>query len=200
MKAKGTNKRKPGKKLTSAMDLAKQVFGDDDPLVDELGERLEKTAVVRKLFALRCACRVSQQEIAEKLNCSQSVVSKLENGTDDGLTLGKLKAYASALGLDVSLVLRRRNTSSVDRIKHHAFAIKHELECLTELAQKDSSLAKGISEFFGEATFNLLRILLDNASNLPECNNEHREHEDEMEVDVDPAILEDMTVRRIKMA
>ena len=76
----------------SVADLARNAFMDDTGFVEELEEELSSRQVVRALFAMRSARNVSQAEIAAQLKCTQSRVSKIENGVDADLSVGELEA------------------------------------------------------------------------------------------------------------
>ena len=161
-----------GKKtgFSSVADLAKVAFEDEPALVEELEAELSARQVVRALFAMRSARGVSQAEIASQLKCSQSRVSKIENGVDADLSVGELEAYAKALDCDVVLTFQKRHTTAADRVKQHAFAIKRELDDLARLAGDDSTLRKGVASFFGEAFFNIVRMISESAKSLPVTN------------------------------
>jgi len=153
--------------FSSVADLARSAFKDDPDLVEELEEDLSSRQVVRALSAMRSARNVSQAEIASQLKCSQSKVSKIENGVDADLSVGELEAYARALDCDVVLTFQKRHSTSADRVKQHAFAIKRELDDLARIAGDDSTLRKGVASFFGEAFFNIVRMISESAKSLP---------------------------------
>jgi len=153
--------------FSSVADLARSAFKDDPDLVEELEEDLSSRQVVRALSAMRSARNVSQAEIASQLKCSQSKVSKIENGVDADLSVGELEAYARALDCDVVLTFQKRHSTSADRVKQHAFAIKRELDDLARIAGDDSTLRKGVASFFVEAFFNIVRMISESAKSLP---------------------------------
>ena len=66
------------------------------------------------------------------------------------------------------LTFQKRHSTAVDRVKQHAFSIKRELDGLAKMAGNDSTLRKGIATFFGEAFFNLVRMVSESAKSLPE--------------------------------
>jgi transcriptional regulator with XRE-family HTH domain len=78
---------------------------DDKEFVDTLKDRLSRRRIVKTLAALRAARGLSQGDVAKKLRCTQSRISKLENGYDDELRVGELKDYAEGLGLELQLAL-----------------------------------------------------------------------------------------------
>lgn len=157
---------------SSVADLARNAFKDDTGFVEELEEELSSRQVVRALFAMRSARNVSQAEIAAQLKCTQSKVSKIENGVDADLSVGELEAYAKALDCDVMLTFQKRHSTAADRVKQHAFAIKRDLDEMARLAGDDSTLQKGVASFFGEAFFNIVRMISDSAKSLPELSDD----------------------------
>lgn len=153
--------------FSSVSELAKVAFEDEPALVEELEAELAARQVVRALFAMRSARGVSQAEIASHLNCSQSRISKIENGVDADLSVGEIEAYAKALDCDTVLTFQKRHSTAVDRVKQHAFAIRRELDVMAKLAGDDSTLRQGVASFFGEAFFNIVRMISESAKSLP---------------------------------
>jgi transcriptional regulator with XRE-family HTH domain len=123
--------------------------------------------LVKHLFALRSAEGLSQKDIAERIGCSQSRISKLESGIDEDLRLADLAAYLRALDLDLCLVFGQKDSTIVNKIKYHALAIKGLLTQLGKLAKMDARIAEGVAGFHAEAFFNLIKILQDAAKELP---------------------------------
>ena len=58
--------------------------------------------VLEQLIAHRVEAGITQEDLAKKLGCSQSWVSKIENSPWEEITIGELKRYADALGCSVS--------------------------------------------------------------------------------------------------
>ena len=58
-----------------------------------------KTRLVDQLILARVAAGLTQGQLAAKLRCSQSRISKLEDSEDAELSLGDFKEYAAAVGL-----------------------------------------------------------------------------------------------------
>jgi transcriptional regulator with XRE-family HTH domain len=140
----------------------------DDPSFKEVFEaKLRARRIVKDLMIQRAAHRLSQKEIADKIGCTQSRISKLETTNDADLRLGDLARYADALGLRVNIVLEPKDCTPVTRIKKFAFQIKHELDRLANFAARDHLIARGVSNFLGEAFFNMVNILQESARKLP---------------------------------
>jgi transcriptional regulator with XRE-family HTH domain len=156
----------PKKARTSVSQMVRET--SDDPAFKELFEqRLRSRGIIKDLMVQRAVHDLSQKDIAEKIGCTQSRISKLESSSDADLRLGDLARYADALGLRVNIVLESKECTSVSRIKNLAFRIKHELDRMAKLAADDHVIAKGVSGFFGEAFFNLLKMIQDSAQKLP---------------------------------
>jgi transcriptional regulator with XRE-family HTH domain len=138
----------------------------DDPYADELNEHLSRRTIIRKLLALRGAKGLSQGDIAAKLGCTQSRISKLESGTDADLSLRDFEGYAAALGFNIKIVIVDKNINFVNEIRYHAFSIRRLTDYLARLALADELIATGVAAFFNEAASNLLRMLQDSADKM----------------------------------
>jgi transcriptional regulator with XRE-family HTH domain len=154
------------KPITNVVDLIRDIADAD--FVEELEEHLRQGAILRSLMAKRIAKGVSQGDIAERLGCSQSRVSKLERGTDGDLKLEELAAYGEATGHEFEIIGHRLGSRPVDRVKAYVLCIHRELQSLTSMATDDDRIADGFTEFFGETFFNLVNLLNDAAKTLPD--------------------------------
>lgn len=154
------------KRYSSVAEMVRDT-AEDRAFADEVERFVSDREVVKNLMLLRTLSNYSQQEIAEAMNCSQSRISKLENGTDDDLRLGELNEYLHALGFNATLRISNEDESIVDRVKYHACSIKRLMDQLAELAQVDDNIAKGVAGFFGEAFFNMVSMLAASAKKLP---------------------------------
>lgn len=153
-------------KYASVADMVRSV-SEDRQFADDFERRVNSRRLVKHLFALRSGKNMSQKDIAERVGCSQSRISKLESGNDEDLRLADLAAYLRALGLDLCLVFGQQDSTLVNKIKYHALAIKRLLTELGKLAQTDERIAEGVAGFHGEAFFNLIKIFRDSAKELP---------------------------------
>jgi len=154
------------KRYQTVADMVRDV-SEEHAFGKDVERRISSRRLVKKLFALRSERGLSQRDVAQKLGCSQSRVSKLEASVDSDLRLGDLNGYIKALDLDLSLVVSPENRTAAGLVKYHAFSIKRLLDRLAVLARGDDKIAKGVAGFFGEAFFNLVRLLQDSASRLP---------------------------------
>src|ERR1017187_4754192 len=140
---------------------------DDPEFTQSFEKSLHARRITKDLVVQRAIHHLSQSDIADKMGCTQSRISKLETTNDDDLRIGDLARYSDALGLRVRILLETKENTPVARVKSHAFQIKHEMDNLARLAADDHVLAKGVSNFLGQALFNLVRMLQDSAQKLP---------------------------------
>jgi transcriptional regulator with XRE-family HTH domain len=109
----------------------------------QVARAIENRNLIDFLMALRTSQNLSQGDVANKMDCTQSRVSKLEHGKDDDLRIGDFHAYASALGLEMTIVLCKKDRTIVDELTYHAGSLRRILIRLAELAERDESIAKG---------------------------------------------------------
>jgi transcriptional regulator with XRE-family HTH domain len=133
----------------------------------EFEEMVTQRQIVKHLIGLRCSKGVSQSDVAKALGVTQSRISKIENGIDDDIRVGDFKAYAKTMGMDIGLVFANHNRTIADEIKFHAFRIKHLLDKLAGFAQRDESIAQGVTNFMTEALINIAKLIQDSFSKLP---------------------------------
>ncbi len=118
------------------------------------------------LFSLRCEHGLTQAQLAEKINCSQGTISKIENSYDTEITIKDLIAYGNALGLQPEIGYRRKDIKTVDLIKHHCFKVNYYLEDLGKLAKEDEAIKEGVLDFHIETILNVVNMTLKSASKI----------------------------------
>lgn len=150
------------KRFTSITEMVRDV-SEDKAFADDFEKLMEERQVVKTLLMLRAARGLNQQEIAHRLGCTQSRISKLESSSDGDIRLADLCGYASALGLSVEIVLMKKEATIVRRVKFHAAYIKRLMDRLACLAKDDENISCCALAFFGETAFNLLKIIQDAA-------------------------------------
>ncbi len=155
------------KTYQTVTQMVRETAGSDDDFAEEFEKRIAGRTIVKHLSILRALRGLTQNDIAGKFGCTQGRISKLESSADEDLRLGELAQYASSLGFHVHIALQSKTTTPVHRVKQLAFRIKHELDGLAGLAKTDHKIAQAVSLFFGEALFNLVKILQDSAGKLP---------------------------------
>ena len=154
-----------GKRYDSVPELVRDLT-DDEVFLENLEEGISRKAVAKKLFSMRCADGVTQKEMAERLGCTQSKISKIENADSGSIKLGDLIAYAHALDLQLSIAFHEGRTA-VECVKFHAFQIKKHLDYLAKLADRDDKILEGVSDFYAETLYNFLRLFEKSVSQLP---------------------------------
>lgn len=161
-----------GKRYKSVSEVVKQLT-DDKEFQEEFDRQISDKTLSKTLFAMRCSKGITQSEIASRLNCTQSRVSKLENAGVDAIKVSDLVAYAQALGLNMSISFHE-NMTSVECVKFHAFEIKKHLDHLADLAHRDDEIFKGVKDFYNDYLINIIRLFKQSADKLPKKNIEKR--------------------------
>ncbi|MGM0488964.1 MAG: helix-turn-helix domain-containing protein [Planctomycetota bacterium] len=152
---------------TTAVDLLRRAT-DNEELIEKTKKKIAGRQLMRRLTIERMRSGLSQSDVADRMGCSQTKVSKMENGIDDDLRLGDLGDYLDAFGLHMRLIISPHAPTYVDQIKQHAFLIKRAMDNLCELAHQDEDIAEGVSDFIcKEALYNFLRMIVGVAKRLP---------------------------------
>ena len=153
------------KKYSSVLGAIKGMSKDRE-FASNLEQEISNRTLSKSLFAMRCGAGFTQKQLAERMKCSQSRVSKLEVSPDRAIKVCDLIDYAEACKLDVTIGFHKPMTL-VDSVKYHAFEIKKNLDHLAELAHRDPDIDKGVKGFFPEVLLNLLKIISTSAEQLP---------------------------------
>ena len=154
-----------GESYRSVEEMIKNIPAEDS--YKELVEkRLKGKSLSRFLFYLRCQNGLSQKELASRIGCSQSRISKIEHAFDKDLTIQDLLDYGKVLNLQLEIGYRHPSAKIVDLIKYHAFKIKAYLNQLSGLAKDDEQLSQSIMKFHLEAFFNIGKIITESLSKL----------------------------------
>jgi transcriptional regulator with XRE-family HTH domain len=143
-----------------------QSLSEDRVFADEFTKRLSGRQLIKALTVLRARAGLSQQELAGKLECTQSKVSKLESSDDVDVRFGDLVDYTGAVGCEMRVFLVPKRQKIVDEVKMHAFIIKRLLDRMVELAGADGVMIKAAAKFLREAAFNLTRFVQEAAEGL----------------------------------
>ena len=141
------------------VDLVDKLLPEEHKFAEELRTQINRRKLVTQLADLRNLNGISQQDVAEQLQCTQSKVSKLENGYDDDLTIQALIAYAKLFDSDLTILFSSKEDSLVSQIKYHALCIKTCFEQMNELVQQDAKIGEGVAAFHIEALLNLVKIV-----------------------------------------
>lgn len=154
------------KQYASVAELLRDVVSDEEVHV-EFSTLVARRQLIKQLITYRAVKGMSQEDVAAKMGCAQSSVSKLESANDDEVRLGTLRAYAKAVGCELAACPIPQDITPVERVKCHAFAIKRHTDDMAQLARKDEGIAQGVTNFFVELVVNLVQMLSDSADRLP---------------------------------
>lgn len=82
---------------------AKEILIKDDPLLKIELEKLEpKYQIIRQVIELRIKSKLTQKQLAEKINDKQSNITRLENGNVNP-SIDKLIQIANGLNADIEI-------------------------------------------------------------------------------------------------
>lgn len=151
------------KRYQSVLQMVQQT--GEPQFAKRMGKHLQERTVSKALFVLRNREKLTQAELAERMGCPQSRVSKLEHATNDSLRVGDLEQYLTHLGYSLELRVVRKNRA-VDRIKCSVFEIKAQLDRLARLAQEDAQIRRGVGRFFSEYMANVVVLFADSVRQL----------------------------------
>ena len=150
----------------SVSDMVRDL-SEDRTFAEDFARRLSSRQLIKALTVLRTRAGLSQQELAEKLECTQSKVSKLESSNDADVRFGDLLNYTGAVGYEMRVFLVPKRQKIVDEVQMHTFIIKRLLDRMVQLADEDGALIKAAATFLGEAAGNLTRFIQEAAASLP---------------------------------
>jgi transcriptional regulator with XRE-family HTH domain len=153
------------KRYNDVLEMIKEISADSD-FKNLASKEIDEKRISKFLFVLRCKANLTQKQIAEKMDCSQGRISKIESALDREICIRDLLDYAKALNLQLEIGYRHHSMKIVDLIKYHAFKIKQYLNQLTDLAKEDESIKNGIAKFHLEAFINIGKIISDSISKL----------------------------------
>lgn len=157
------------KKYNNVMEMIKDL-SSDSAFKDTASKEINDKKVGKFLFYLRCKHNLTQKQIAEKMDCTQSRISKIESSYDKDLSVNDLLDYAKVLNLQLEIGYRNRSAKIADLIKYHAFKIKEYLSQLASLAKDDEALQVGVARFHLEAFANISVMISNSYSKLDIAN------------------------------
>jgi len=92
--------------------LRRRYVGDDPEKKIALETERVNAEVARLIYDLRTDAGLSQQELAEVVGTTQSVISRLEDADYEGHSLSMLNRIARALNQKLAVVMTRKDTGS----------------------------------------------------------------------------------------
>ncbi|MGL6073511.1 MAG: helix-turn-helix domain-containing protein [Fimbriiglobus sp.] len=128
-------------------DMLKDLLEDDVEFATELDDKLRQRQFVKALAIIRNRAGLSQQQLAEKMGCTQSKISKLESGLDADLKHGDVLGILKATGHEAKILLIRQNGNVSREVMHHLAQIQSTLERLVLLSGDDASTVNAAIKF-----------------------------------------------------
>jgi transcriptional regulator with XRE-family HTH domain len=124
-----------------------QDLGTPQDIIESVKD-VENQEAVNILVSMRVAEGLTQKELADMLGCTQSRISKLEQGRDEDLRIKDFLDYTRATGEAVWITVGTPTIS--ETVKLHIRAIRRLLEELVKLPGEDRAIRDGISRFLDE--------------------------------------------------
>lgn len=165
-----TEAKPTGRRYASVSELLQKEKVSDEVRA-EVSALNAQTVVVRQLVTMRARAGMTQADLAKKIGCTQSRISKIEASKDENVTLGVIRDYVQATESRIGISCGKP-VSHVEAVKNHAFSIRRHLEALANIAKKHDELEPHIQGFFGEAFFNILNILSECQDRMPKAREE----------------------------
>jgi len=162
------------KSFNNVKDMIEGLSEDDKFKKSALSE-IENKTLAKFLFIQRCEHKLTQKQLADKIGCTQSRISKIESSYDSEITIKDLLDYGNAFNLQLGIEYRKKDIKTVDLVKYHAVKIKDHLEGLVRSAEGDEALSKGVLNFVIESYINLTNMTL---KNIPILNKSLRVSEE----------------------
>jgi transcriptional regulator with XRE-family HTH domain len=120
---------------------------------------ITRNSLVSCLLNFRVSRGLTQEQVAKRMGCDPSKVSRMESGNDDGLKWPDIVSYIQAVNVTMSILFEDPLLPAAEQIKQCVFSIKENLDELTELARSvggNDEIARKIHQFSGEVLINFL--------------------------------------------
>lgn len=131
------------KKLNNIQELLKDM-GVEESTQKDIAKESSRRSLSSLLFALRSSKGYTQKQVAEKVGCTQSKISKIESSYDDEVSVRDLLEYGNAIGFDLEIGFRSRSVKIIDLIHHHIFRLECYLKDLVSLGKGDVQIEEGV--------------------------------------------------------
>jgi transcriptional regulator with XRE-family HTH domain len=129
----------------------------DSAIVERMETCRKRTLLVSALTEMRLQAGLTQAQVAERMGCTASKVSKLEAACDADVRWGDIAAYSNAVDCSMSILFDEKELPAAARIKQHVFAIRDLLDSLADIAEHvngDKEITGKIHQFYGEVLLN----------------------------------------------
>ncbi len=131
----------------------------DRSLTDRIQVEVNRCKLVDTLVQMRLQKGVSQKQLAERMKCAPSKISRLEAGSDDALKIADVKDYVLGLNIGMAMIFEDQELPVAEQIKQHVFSIHDKLERLVKIAATvdgDKEIIDKINQFYKEVLFNFI--------------------------------------------
>lgn len=91
------------KKRETAMDLIRELEGDDPEIQEMLREERVNLEVAQMIYDARNAAGMTQSQLAEVVGTSQSAIARLEDADYEGHSLTMLRRIGEALNQKIEI-------------------------------------------------------------------------------------------------
>ena len=91
------------KRLSQEQRAARHARLNNPAKAEEVAEARAALEIARALYEARKAARLTQKELAERMNTSQSFIARMERGRGN-ITIQTVARYASAWGKRIALI------------------------------------------------------------------------------------------------
>jgi transcriptional regulator with XRE-family HTH domain len=96
---------------TDALGILDDLIGDDAEIRQMIAEEAANLHIAQLLYDARKAAGLTQKELAQRIDTSQSVVARLEDADYKGHSLSMLRRIADTLDLTVDISLKPKQKS-----------------------------------------------------------------------------------------
>lgn len=146
-------------RFKSVAEAAAHLAGDDPEVGKRVKNAIQRNELVSVLLQMRIEKGLTQEEIADRMKCGPSTVSRIESGNDRQLKWSDIIGYVSALKIKMGILFDDETLPASTKIKQCVFKIDEQLKALTELAKStdDPSIAQGIDRFYKDVLFNFAK-------------------------------------------
>ena len=152
---------------------------------EETQKELKKRQLANFLVFLRCDNCLTQKEMAKKMGCTQSKISKLEMSYDDQISVKDLLEYGKVLNLQLELGYRNKNVKITELINYHICRIREYLTKLVFISKGDNAMSTGAIKVCESTLNKFIEIVGENISIIRNVNKKTlKEDSDEIHISV----------------
>jgi transcriptional regulator with XRE-family HTH domain len=155
-------------KFSKTADAAAHLAGNPK-IAESVDYEIRKNTLVTNLLSMRVEKNLTQEEVAKRMNCDPSKVSRMESGNDLQLRWVDIVMYVQAVNVQMGIIFDDESLPASTRIKQCVFQIDEDLKRLARMAQQfdgDDQTAEKINRFYREVLFNFLKRFTENKQRL----------------------------------